>query len=255
MKLASCLIVVAGFLLFAADRSRNGKNQQWPVAGGGPEGMRYSPLDQINRGNVHALQQAWRFDSGDEYEGSELQCNPIVVDGVLYAATPRLRIIALDAATGKLLWDFDARRGETVKGKQRNRGLTYWAEGSDRRLFFGLGHWLYSLDARSGQPVKDFGDGGRIDLREGLGRDPEGLTVQANSPGAVYRDLLILGMLTSEDLPSAPGFIRAFDVRTGKLRWTFRTIPQPGEFGYDTWPKDAWTYTGGGQLVAGSRPG
>ena len=97
--------------------------------------MRYSPLDQINRGNVSTLQQAWRFDSGDEYEGSELQCNPIVVDGVMYAATPRLRIIALDAATGKLIWDFDARRGETVKGKQRNRALTYWADGNDRRLF------------------------------------------------------------------------------------------------------------------------
>ena len=103
----------------------------------------------------------------------------------------------------------------------------------------------------TGQPAKDFGDGGRIDLREGLGSDPEGLTVQANSPGVVYRDMLILGMLTSEDLPSAPGFIRAFDVRTGKIRWAFRTIPQPGEFGYETWPKDAWTYTGG----ANSWPG
>jgi quinoprotein glucose dehydrogenase len=244
------LFFVAGLALFAADPGQR-KNQSWPVSGGGPEGMRYSPLDQINRGNVRALQQAWRFDSGDEYEGSELQCNPIIIDGVLYAATPRLRIISLDAATGKLLWDFDARRGETVKGKQRNRALTYWADGNDRRIFFGLGHWLYALDARTGQPVKSFGDNGRIDLREGLGRDPEGLTVQANSPGVVYRDMLILGMLTSEDLPSAPGFVRAFDVRTGKIRWVFRTIPQPGEFGYETWPKDAWTYTGG----ANSWPG
>jgi glucose dehydrogenase len=251
MKRTPYLILAAALFLFAAEAARNQKQQQWPVVGGGPEGMRYSPLDQINRSNVQKLQQAWRFDSGDEYEGSELQCNPIIVDGVLYAATPRLRIIALDAATGKLIWDFDARRGETVKGKQRNRGLVYWAEGNDRRVFFGLGHWLYALDARTGQPAKDFGASGRIDLREGLGRDPEGLTVQANSPGVIYRDMLILGMLTSEDLPSAPGFIRAFDVRTGKIRWAFHTIPQPGEFGYETWPKDAWTYTGG----ANSWPG
>src|SRR6476660_9025533 len=148
MKRTSYLIPAAALFLFAADSARNEKQQQWPVVGGGPEGMRYSPLDQINRSNVQKLQQAWRFDSGDEYEGSELQCNPIIVDGVLYAATPRLRIIALDAATGKLLWDFDARRGERVRGKQRNRGLVYWAEGDDRRLFFGLGPWLYALDPR-----------------------------------------------------------------------------------------------------------
>ena len=210
MKLASCLIVVAGFLLFAADRSRNGKNQQWPVVGGGPEGMRSPRLTRSTAGTCMHCNRLGASDSGDEYEGSELQCNPIVVDGVLYAATPRLRIIALDAATGKLLWDFDARRGETVKGKQRNRGLTYWAEGSDRRPIFRPGS-LALLTRRTLRTTRE-----RFRRRwphrssRGSGPpDPEGLTVQANSPGAVYRDLLILGMLTSEDLPSAPGFIRA----------------------------------------------
>lgn len=250
MKHSLACVLIAGYS-FAAAPLQYKNQKQWVVVGGGPEGMRYSALDQIHRGNVHKLEQAWRFDSGDEYEGSEIQCNPIIVDGVLYAATPRMRIIALDAATGKLLWDFDARRGEPVKGKQRNRGLVFWTDGAERRLFFGLGPWLYSLDARTGQPVKDFGTSGRIDLRLGLGRNPERLTVQANSPGVIYKDLLILGMLTSEDLPSAPGHIRAFDVRTGALRWAFRTIPQPGDFGYETWPKDAWTYTGG----ANSWPG
>lgn len=245
------IALLSAHVLIAADRTQGPKRDQWSVVGGGPEGMRYSALRQINRSNVKDLQKVWQFDSGDEYEGSEIQCNPIIVDGVMYAATPRLRIIALDAATGKLLWDFDARRGERVRGKQRNRGLVYWAEGDDRRLFFGLGPWLYALDPRTGQPVKEFGESGRIDLRQGLDRDATRLTVQANSPGVVYRDMLILGMLTSEDLPSAPGHIRAFDVRTGKLRWKFRTIPQPGEFGYETWPKDAWTYTGG----ANSWPG
>lgn len=242
---AACLAYLPGL---AAESSTT---REWPVVGGGPEGTRYSPLKQINRKNVRKLQQVWRFDSGDEYEGSEIQCNPIVVNGVLYAATPRLRIVALDAATGKLLWDFDARRGQRVTGKQRNRGLTYWSDGTQGRLFVGIGPSLYALDAQTGKPVEEFGQGGRIDLREGLGRNPERLTVQANSPGVVYRDLLILGMLTAEDLPSAPGFIRAFDVRTGKLRWTFRTVPQPGDLGYETWPKEAWTYTGGANSWAG----
>ena len=193
----------------------------------------------------------WRFDSNDQYEGSEIQCNPIVIDGVLYATTPRLRLIALDAATGKLLWDFDARRGQQVRGKQRNRGLVYWADGEDRRLFFGVDNYLYAVNARTGKPVETFGGGGRIDLREGLGRDTRGLTVRANTPGVIYKDLLILGALLSEDLPAAPGHIRAFDVRTGKLRWMFHTIPYPGEFGYDTWPKDAWREIGGANNWAG----
>ena len=231
-------VLVLALPLLTAQPKAAGAYKQWSVVAGGPEGTRFSALRQINRTNVHKLVQAWRFDSGDEYEGSELQCNPIIVDGILYAATPRLRIVALDAATGKLLWDFDPRKGQRVTGKQRNRGLVYWTDGTERRLFFGVSNWLYSLDARTGETVKGFGVDGRIDLREGLGREPSRLTIQANSPGIVYRDLLVLGTLTSEDLPSAPGHIRAFDVRTGKFRWMFRTIPQPGEFGYDTWPKD-----------------
>ena len=246
------LVVLAVALpLLTADLKPAAAHKEWSVVAGGPEGTRFSALRQINRTNVNKLVEAWRFDSGDEYEGSELQCNPIIVDGILYAATPRLRIVALDAATGKLLWDFDPRKGQRVTGKQRNRGLVYWTDGTERRLFFGVSNWLYSLDARTGETVKGFGVDGRIDLREGLGREPSRLTIQANSPGIVYRDLLVLGTLTSEDLPSAPGHIRAFDVRTGKLRWMFRTIPQPGEFGYDTWPKDAWKHTGG----ANSWPG
>ncbi len=245
MKSPLLALLWTGFIVTAQDR------KQWSVVGGGPDGTRYSALNQINRDNVHKLKQIWRFDSGDEYEGSEIQCNPIIVDGVLYATTPRLRVIALDAATGKLLWDFDARRGQPVKGKQRNRGLVFWTDGKERRLFFGLANWLYSLDARTGQPAKGFGADGRVDMRLGLGRDPERLSVQATSPGVIYRDTLILGMLTSEDLPSAPGYIRAFDVRTGEIRWAFRTIPKPGDFGHETWPSEAWTYTGG----ANSWPG
>jgi quinoprotein glucose dehydrogenase len=246
------LYLSALFLLTHLDASGTGNGvKEWPVAGGDHGQTRYSPLRQVNRDNVSQLRLAWQFDSGDEYQNSEMQCNPIVVNGVLYATTPRLRVIALNAATGKLIWDFDARRGEDVKGKQRNRGLVYWTDGTSGRLFVGIDVYLYALDAHTGKPVASFGKQGRIDLREGLGRPPERLRIQATSPGVIYKDLLIQGTLVPESLPSAPGHIRAFDVRTGKTRWIFHTIPQPGEYGYDTWPKEAHKYAGG----ANSWPG
>ncbi len=219
----------------------------WPAYGGGPDGTRYSALDQINRSNVHRLQVAWTYDTGDAFAGSEMQCNPIVVDGMLYATTPKLRVIALDAATGKLRWSFDPHQGRKVTSRFRTRGLVY-ARG---RIYVAARHWLWALNARTGAPVESFGTGGKVDLREGLGRDPRELSVSANTPGVAFRDLLILGSVVNEDLPAAPGHIRAYDLTSGKLRWTFRTIPQPGEFGYDTWPKDAWQYTGGANSWAG----
>jgi quinoprotein glucose dehydrogenase len=248
MKFSALLVAaaVAAYLIAAEPAYRD-----WRVVAGGQDSIRYSALKQINTGNVHKLRELWRFDSTDHYDGSEIQCNPIVIDGVLYATTPRLRLVALDAGTGKLLWDFDARRGQQVRGKQRNRGLAYWSEKDDRRLFLGVDNYLYAIDASSGKAVETFGEGGRIDLREGLGRDTRGLTMRANTPGAVYKDVLILGSLMSEDLPAAPGYIRAFDVRTGKLRWMFHTIPHPGEFGHETWPKDAWREIGGANNWAG----
>lgn len=239
MKNASLLSLA---LLAAASAFAAGKG--WPVVNGAGA-THYSTLTQIDRSNVQKLERAWQFDSGDEFEGSELECNPIVLDGVLYATTPKLRVIALDAATGKLLWDFDAHHGQAVTAKQRNRGLTYWGDGDERRLFVGIDHYLYALSAKTGKPIPSFGKEGRIDLLDGLGVNAEGLTIQATSPGAIYKDLLIQGTLCAEDLPAAPGHIRAFDVHTGAIRWIFHTIPQPGEFGYDTWPKDAYKRIGG----------
>jgi quinoprotein glucose dehydrogenase len=224
----------------------------WRSFGGGSENIHYSTLDQITPENVNQLEVAWRFDSGDEFQGSEMQCNPIIVDGVMYATTPKLRVIALNAENGKLIWSFDPNEGRKPLGKMRNRGVMYWEEGADRRIYFGFRHWFYALDAKTGQPVKGFGENGRIDLREGfVGRDPQGVTISNTTPGAVYKDLLIIGALTSEALPAAPGDIRAFDARTGKQRWAFHTIPHPDEFGYETWPKDAWQYTGGANNWAG----
>ena len=214
----------------------------WPSYGGGPKSIRYSPLKLINTANVKHLKVAWTFDTGDAFRGSEFQCNPLIVDGVLYATTPKAKLVALDAATGKLLWRFDPNQGQEVVFKVRNRGVSYWSDGSEARIYTALRQYLYSIDARTGKPDPKFGDNGRIDLRDHL-REPKYM-VSLTTPGVVYNDLLIVGSLTSETLPTAPGDIRAYDVRTGRLRWSFHTIPHPGEYGYNTWPKDAWTYSG-----------
>ena len=160
---------------------------------------------------------------------------------MLYATSPKLRVFALNATTGSELWSFDPNRDIKPLTRTRIRGLMYWERGDDRRIFFASRHRLYALDARTGQPLPRFGQGGRIDLREGFeGRDPRTLSVGVNTPGVFYRDLLIVGSIVPEALPSAPGDIRAFDIHTGRLRWAFHTIPHPGEFGYDTWPPDRY---------------
>ncbi|MDQ6705093.1 MAG: PQQ-binding-like beta-propeller repeat protein [Acidobacteriota bacterium] len=227
----------------------------WRTYGGNAASARYSTLTGINRRNVAQLKVAWTYDTGDAFAGSEMQCQPIVVDGVLYATTPKLRLIALDAATGKLRWQFDPNPAGRTIGKSRNRGVAYWENeadsGKDRRIFVVSQSFLHAVDAATGKPIASFGNGGQVDLREGLGRDPRNMTISATSPGIFYKDLLILGSIVNETLPAAPGDIRAYDVRTGAIRWTFHTIPHPGEFGYETWPKDAWKYIGGANNWAG----
>lgn len=225
--------------------------RDWKVYGGGSDSIRYSTLTQINRDTVRDLEVAWTFETGDAFKGSELQCNPVVIDGVLYATTPKLRVIALDAVTGALKWSYNPDEGRKNYGKSRNRGVTYWTDGTAKRLLFGYRHWIIALDAATGKPAAGFGKDGRIDLREGLDRDPYSITVSATTPGIIYKDLYIVGGLTGESLPAAPGDIRAFDVRSGKLRWSFHTIPHPGEYGYETWPKDGWKYLGAANNWAG----
>ena len=214
------------------------EHRDWPVYGGSAENTHYSPLAQINRSNVKRLEVAWRFDT--EEEGG-LQSSPIIVDGVLYGITPTEKIFALDAATGKLLWKFDS----GVRGTQPDRGLAYWSDGKEQRILVGVLNFLYALDVATGKPVPTFGNQGRIDLRENLGREPaSSQSIYLTSPGLVYKDLVIVGGRNPETLPAPPGDVRAFDVRTGKLRWAFHTIPRPGEYGYETWPKEAWKTSG-----------
>lgn len=211
----------------------------------------YSALRQITPANVAQLAQAWEYETGDSFPGSEMQCRPVFSQGRLYVTSPKGRLAALDAGTGKELWSFDPNPPGQRPGKFRHRGVTLLSRGNVERLFFAHKQFLYAVDGLTGKPVLSFGKNGRIDLREGLGRPAATLTVFSTSPGVIYKDLLILGSLVPEDLPSAPGFIRAFDVNTGNIRWTFHTIPQPGEFGHNTWPPDAHLYTGG----ANSWPG
>jgi quinoprotein glucose dehydrogenase len=241
---SAALAVVLLLIIFqsinskAQNATQNATAHNWPAYGGSPRDTHYSPLNKINRDNVKDLQVAWSYDTGEK---GGLESSPIIVDGVLYGITPLQRIFALDAASGKELWKFDS----GAPGGQPNRGLSYWASGDDKRVFAGITNFVYALDARTGKPILQFGENGRIDLRKDLGRDFATQSVVSTSPGIIFRDLIILGDREPEVLPAPPGDIRAYDVRTGKLRWTFHTIPHPGEFGYETWPKKAWTYTGG----------
>lgn len=216
--------------------------------GGTGANLHYSALDQINKDNVTRLRIAWTYDSGDAYPNSDVQCNPIVVDGVMYVTTAKTRVVALDAATGKQIWRFDGGNGRAM---HPNRGVTYWTDGSQTRILVTIGHDLLSIDAKTGKLALDFGNQGKVDLRTAFDRPIEDISLTVTTPGTIYKDLIILGSSVSETLPATPGDIRAYDVRTGKLRWTFHTIPHPGEFGYDTWPPNAWKTSGAANNWAG----
>jgi len=250
-KIAICAPTLAsalGILLIAAGaRQTPGdqksettapRQQDWPVYGGSPENTRYTTLAEINRENVKQLAVAWSYDTGEE---GGLQTSPLIVGGTLYGLTPTQKVFALDAATGNELWKFAL----GVVGSQPDRGLAYWSDGQDKRILVGVMNFLYALDASTGQPIPGFAKQGRIDLREDLGRTPAtAQSIDLTSPGIVYRDLIIVGGRNPETLPAPPGDIRAYDVRTGRLRWSFHTIPHPGEFGYKTWPAQAWKTSG-----------
>ncbi|MEO6816213.1 MAG: PQQ-binding-like beta-propeller repeat protein [Edaphobacter sp.] len=234
-----CSVVVA-----AASKAEN-TTRDWPVYNGGVNGDHYSSLTQINRSNVHHLKVAWTFDT---QEKGGLQANPLVVGRVLYAYTPSQKVIALDAATGKMIWTFDP----GSPGSQPTRGLSYWTDGKASILFAGALTNLYALDPKTGKSILSFGDGGKIDLRQGLTDGDYTKTFAAlTTPGVIYKDMIIVGFRAPEAEPALHGDIRSFNVHTGALLWSFHTIPRPGEYGYDTWPKDAWKITGAANNWAG----
>ncbi len=225
---------------------------EWRSYGGDAGNTHYSSLEHIHRDNVGELTLAWRYASAAGAplpHSSELQVNPIVVDGVLYARNPLYNVFAIDAATGRERWTFTP--GEEHAGMSNMRGVTFWQDGDDRRILFTTGHFLMALDANNGKLIPGFGAQGRVDLRDGLGRKPEHVSINAPSPGVIFDNLIIMGSAVTETAGSAPGDIRAYDVRSGKLVWSFRTIPAAGEFGADTWPEGARETSGGANAWAG----
>src|SRR5688572_13779396 len=182
--------------------------REWRTHGGDPAHTQYSELSQIDTANVSRLKQAWVYRTGDarKDDKSQIQCQPIVVDGVLYATSPALKLLALDAATGKPLWTFDPfAAGAEEHALGVNRGVVYWSDGQEKRAFYAVGQKLYSVDAKTGRPAQGFGQAGSIDLGDGLDREIKGVYVLSNTPGAIYKDLLIVGSRVSEGPgPSAP---------------------------------------------------
>ncbi|EON78342.1 Glucose dehydrogenase, PQQ-dependent [Lunatimonas lonarensis] len=234
MRLLSIFLFIGlgGFFLGCQQDTQN-RYTSWEVYRGSKEANQYAGLAQINKENVHLLQPAWEFHTGDNGPRTPMECNPIVVGNTMFVTSPKLDLIALHAATGELLWRFFS--SDFNEGSGVNRGVTYFDDGADGVIFMPAGPFLFAVNAKNGELVKSFGNEGKIDLREDLGRDPAKLSIALSTPGILYENLLIIGSATGEGYDASPGHVRAYHARTGKLAWIFHTIPQPGEFGYDTW--------------------
>lgn len=237
-----CILIIP-LVFLACDPPRTASPQEqhitWRDYGGGPDQSKYVDFDQITKENVKDLAVAWFYPTGDN---KTYQFNPLVVDNVMYVLAKNNSLVALEASTGKELWIH-----ANLNGIAR-RGINYWEskDGKDKRLLFQINNYLQAIDAVTGESILTFGDKGLVDLRQGFDRDPKTLArAQSGTPGKIFENLLILGSGTGESYMSTPGYLRAFDVLTGKIVWTFHTIPKPGEFGYDTWPEDAYQYVGG----------
>ena len=230
---------VLGFVvLYAESAPAKRPYTTWSDYAGSADSMQYSALTQINKGNVGQLELAWYHPT----QGDDSPFNPLVVDGVLFALGDDQAITAIDAATGKKIW------AHPVEGNPASRGINYWEskDRSDQRLIYASDHHLRQINAKTGVTINTFGDDGKVNLREGLGRNPLSIRgIQSRNPGRVYENLIILGSAPGEGFGSPPGDIRAYDVFSGKIAWTFHTIPRPGEFGYETWPPEAYKFAGG----------
>lgn len=229
--------------------------RDWAAYLGDEHRSHYSTLDQINPQNVAQLQVAWTYESGDFKPGarSQIQCNPLIVDGVFYGLTAQLVVVALDAASGRELWRFDPRvAGKSKTSDGRHRGLVYWSRGGDRRLILAHDHYLYAIAPDTGRLVETFAEGGMLNFKAGWAEERTDFLLNSGTPGITFEDLYIMPVRTTESHKgAAPGHVRAYNLRTGKLEWTFHTIPRPGEYGYETWPPDAWKYAGGANCWAG----
>ena len=252
MKLCPYLPGLVLLLLSCSDQNGRNNYSSWHIKGGTSDGIQYSSLDQINVSNVKHLKAAWIYHTNDADtigNRTQIQCNPIIIDNILYATSANLDVFALNAATGEEVWRFKPEEGNNSLGA--NRGVMYWEEKDDQRILYTFGEYLYALSAGAGEPIKSFGENGRVSLKAGLGDRAADLMVLANSPGAIFNDIVVMGSRVHEGPIAAPGHIQAFNIKTGKLVWVFHTIPQPGEYGYDTWPEDAYRRIGGANSWSG----
>lgn len=265
LKYVVSLLVLGSFLSLSDDKpsvKQSPQDADWPTYGGNAAGNRYSPLTQINTSTVKNLKLAWSYDTGDNNDptqrGMDIQCQPIVVKGVLYGTSPKLKLFAVDAATGRQHWQFDPFADPEKKPRFHPvRGVMYWEDGQDKRVLYTVGSFLYAINAETGKLVERFGKHGTVDLHEGLGdketlgHEVANLSIRVTTPGVIYNDLLITGSAVNEGGDAPPGYLRAFNVRSGKLEWVFHTIPLPGEYGYETWAKDSYKKLGGANCWAG----
>ena len=241
----SIVVLAAGIFSAAQNVPTDANYLHWSSYGGTPDSAQYSGLRQIDKTNVRDLKVAWTYPVQDR---NHYYFSPIVVHDVMYVMAKNNSIVALDAATGKERWVHATAVGSYLI---TNRGINYWEsrDGLDRRLLYAQDNLLQELNARTGEAISSFGRQGHVDLRKDLGRDVSGIVlVQSTTPGRVFENLIILGSATNQEYESAPGDIRAYDVLSGKLVWSFHTIPHPGEFGYETWPREAWKTIGGANV-------
>jgi quinoprotein glucose dehydrogenase len=230
-----CFCIGLGFPCASAQRDHT----TWRDYGGGPDNSKYVALDQITKSNVRNLTVAWSYPTRD---ANSYSFNPVIVGNVMYLLARGSSLVALDATTGKEIWVHENLPGMAY------RGINYWEskDKKDRRLIFQINHYVEEIDASTGKSILTFGDKGLVDLRVGLGRDPNSIArIRNDTPGRIFGNVIVFGSSTGEGYMSPPGDLRAYDVISGKMVWIFHTVPHPGEPGYNTWPKDAWKYIGG----------
>ena len=254
-------ILSYGILLLSVISCKEVKKNysSWEVYGGGKENIHYSSLTNIDTNNIGKLEKVWEYSTGDAEKYTQIQVNPIIIKETMYGVSPKLKLFAVEAGTGKPLWTFDPYKviSNEVKGvgyfsMNVCRGITYYEDKDSKRLFYAAGANMFCVNASTGELIKTFGNKGMIDLHNDLGRDVADLYIAMTSPGIIYKDRIIIGSRVNEEAAAAPGYIRAYDVHTGKLRWKFHTIPQPGEEGYESWEdKNAWKNIGGANAWAG----
>ena len=227
-------------------------NRTWSFYKGDESSASYSPLDEIDLSNVSQLENAWTFQMKDLDQGEQpvsSQSNPIIVDGVMYANSGKQTVYAIDAATGKEIWH--CKTLDEGVPSAASRGVTYWESGDDKRILYSSGNYLMAIDAKTGEIIRSFGNNGKVNLNERMRDDPAKISVTLSTPGRIFKNLIIIGARTPDSYGAPPGYIRAYNCKTGKQEWTFHTIPHPGEIGYETWPPDAYKYAGGVNCWAG----